>query len=111
MRAARQFTFILVAGRVFGGMPAAGGEPARQVFGAQVTPSAGPAEPHGSYAGGCLAGAVALPETGPGWQAMRLSRNRNWGFGLRFRGCGSAQFRVAKGFSPSIGLRCLFVTL
>jgi penicillin-insensitive murein endopeptidase len=22
---------------------------------------------------------VELPETGPGWQAMRLSRNRNWG--------------------------------
>ena len=33
----------------------------------------------GRYARGCLAGAVRLPETGPGWQAMRLSRNRNWG--------------------------------
>jgi len=58
---------------------AQGTEPARQVFGAQVTPSTGPAAPHGSYARGCLAGAVALPETGPGWQAMRLGRNRNWG--------------------------------
>ena len=27
---------------------------------------------------GCQAGAVQLPETGPTWQAMRLSRNRNW---------------------------------
>nr|WP_246002415.1 penicillin-insensitive murein endopeptidase [Pacificibacter maritimus] len=36
-------------------------------------------ESFGSYAKGCLAGAKQLPETGPTWQAMRLSRNRNWG--------------------------------
>ena len=52
---------------------------ANQVFGAQAAPSAGAAAAHGSYAKGCIAGAVELPETGPGWQAMRLSRNRNWG--------------------------------
>jgi penicillin-insensitive murein endopeptidase len=28
---------------------------------------------------GCLAGAVTLPITGPTWQVMRLSRDRNWG--------------------------------
>ena len=33
----------------------------------------------GFYAKGCLAGAAALPIDGPAWQAMRLSRNRNWG--------------------------------
>jgi penicillin-insensitive murein endopeptidase len=33
----------------------------------------------GSYAKGCLRGAVALPVSGPGWEVMRLSRNRNWG--------------------------------
>jgi penicillin-insensitive murein endopeptidase len=33
----------------------------------------------GSYAKGCLAGGVALPINGRGWQVMRLSRNRNWG--------------------------------
>jgi penicillin-insensitive murein DD-endopeptidase len=33
----------------------------------------------GGYSRGCVAGAVQLPETGPTWQAMRLSRNRNWG--------------------------------
>ena len=33
---------------------------------------------HGGYAKGCLAGGVELPETGATWQAMRLSRNRNW---------------------------------
>ena len=35
--------------------------------------------PIGSYAKGCAAGLVELPETGPTWQAMRLSRKRNFG--------------------------------
>ena len=58
---------------------AAAAEVAKYVFGAMRAPSTDPAEPHGSYARGCLSGAIKLPETGPGWQAMRLSRNRNWG--------------------------------
>jgi penicillin-insensitive murein endopeptidase len=33
----------------------------------------------GFYSKGCVAGAVALPVDGENWQAMRLSRNRNWG--------------------------------
>lgn len=33
----------------------------------------------GAPALGCIAGARALPPDGPGWQAVRLSRNRNWG--------------------------------
>ncbi len=33
----------------------------------------------GSFARGCLAGAVALPVDGESWQVMRLNRNRNWG--------------------------------
>jgi len=53
--------------------------PAKELFGAQSLPSAQRAAPIGSYAKGCLAGAVQLPETGPSWQAMRLSRNRHWG--------------------------------
>ena len=53
--------------------------PAKQLFGRKTTPTAPPARPIGSYAKGCLAGAVALPITGPTWQVMRLSRNRNWG--------------------------------
>ena len=53
--------------------------PAKSVFGAQSAPSPFPANAFGGYARGCLAGAVQLPMTGPGWQAMRLSRNRNWG--------------------------------
>jgi penicillin-insensitive murein endopeptidase len=33
----------------------------------------------GWYSKGCLAGGVHLADTGPDWQAMRLSRNRAWG--------------------------------
>ncbi|PZX10775.1 penicillin-insensitive murein endopeptidase [Celeribacter halophilus] len=53
--------------------------PAKLLFGPVATPSSHTSESFGSYSKGCLAGAVALPESGPTWQAMRLSRNRNWG--------------------------------
>jgi penicillin-insensitive murein endopeptidase len=53
-------------------------EPAKQFFGAKPVSSQGTAAPYGSYAKGCIGGAVQLAETGPTWQAMRLSRNRNW---------------------------------
>ncbi|MEM9636579.1 MAG: penicillin-insensitive murein endopeptidase [Pseudomonadota bacterium] len=53
-------------------------EPAKQLFGAKRAASAGAPAPFGSYAKGCVAGAAQLAETGPTWQAMRLSRNRNW---------------------------------
>jgi penicillin-insensitive murein DD-endopeptidase len=53
--------------------------PARELFGRKTTPLAGPARAIGSYADGCLEGAVALPISGPGWRVMRLSRDRNWG--------------------------------
>jgi penicillin-insensitive murein endopeptidase len=52
---------------------------AKQLFGAKGNASNLPPAPFGSYAKGCLAGGTRLPETGPTWQAMRLSRNRNWG--------------------------------
>ena len=58
---------------------AAAAEPAKFTFGAMAAPAPGTPAAHGRYAAGCLAGAVPLPETGPGWQAMRLSRNRYWG--------------------------------
>ncbi len=58
----------------------AGAEPlAKQQFGAKSSGSKQRAAAFGSYAKGCVAGAVQLPETGLTWQAMRLSRNRNWG--------------------------------
>ena len=52
---------------------------AKARFGAAAAPSAQAPEPLGGYSRGCAAGNVALPETGDSWQAMRLSRNRNWG--------------------------------
>ncbi|WP_296761594.1 penicillin-insensitive murein endopeptidase [Sediminimonas sp.] len=52
--------------------------PAKALFGKQSTGSEHTPAAYGGYAGGCVAGAVQLPETGPTWQAMRLSRNRNW---------------------------------
>lgn len=52
---------------------------AKELFGAKKSGSSQKARAHGSYAKGCAAGLEQLPETGPTWQAMRLSRNRNWG--------------------------------
>lgn len=52
---------------------------AKTLFGAAATPAPLSARAIGTYARGCLSGAVALPVDGPAWQAMRLSRNRNWG--------------------------------
>ena len=51
---------------------------AKRLFGAKSFASSQPSAAYGSYAKGCLAGAEQLTETGPTWQAMRLSRNRNW---------------------------------
>jgi len=51
---------------------------AKNLFGAASSGSNQSPEALGGYARGCQAGAVQLPETGPTWQAMRLSRNRNW---------------------------------
>ncbi|WIY27560.1 penicillin-insensitive murein endopeptidase [Parasedimentitalea psychrophila] len=58
---------------------ASGETAAKQLFGAKPNGSQQQPAPIGSYAKGCVAGAVQLPETGATWQAMRLSRNRNWG--------------------------------
>lgn len=55
------------------------GPPARDLFGAAKSPAPLAARAIGFYAKGCLAGGKALPVDGPAWQAMRLSRNRNWG--------------------------------
>ncbi len=47
---------------------------------AQVrTPSPGPPQVIGFYSAGCIQGAQALPLEGPGYEAIRVSRNRYWG--------------------------------
>lgn len=55
------------------------GVPAKSLFGAKPEPSTQASRAFGGHSQGCLAGGVQLSETGPTWQAMRLSRNRNWG--------------------------------
>ena len=60
-------------------MPLAAQDLANVLFAAADAPSQQSAMPVGTYAKGCAAGLVELPETGPGWQAMRLSRQRNFG--------------------------------
>ena len=57
-------------------MPA---DAAKRHFGSVKTAAAGDPRTIGSYARGCMAGAVALPVNGENWQVMRLARNRNWG--------------------------------
>jgi penicillin-insensitive murein endopeptidase len=52
---------------------------ANSLFGAHKTGSQQTPKVVGFYSKGCVAGAEQLPETGPTWQAMRLSRNRHWG--------------------------------
>lgn len=52
---------------------------ARQLFGAKSAPTRQEPTPIGFYSRGCAAGLQALPESGPTWQAMRLSRNRTYG--------------------------------
>lgn len=58
---------------------AAAERPAKELFGTVALPADLPAEPIGFYSRGCMAGAMQLAPDGPYWQAMRLSRNRQWG--------------------------------
>lgn len=73
-----RFGFILATLLAFAA-PLCAQTPAKELFGAQTTPSGGWNTPFGSYSRGCLRSGQQLAETGPSWQAMRLSRNRNWG--------------------------------
>ncbi|MEW5963945.1 MAG: penicillin-insensitive murein endopeptidase [Pseudomonadota bacterium] len=52
---------------------------AKTLFGAAKAPAPLAARAIGYYSRGCLSGARQLAIDGPAWQAMRLSRNRNWG--------------------------------
>ena len=42
-------------------------------------PAPGPTQVIGFYTAGCIQGAEALPLQGPGYEAIRVSRNRYWG--------------------------------
>ncbi|GLQ35366.1 penicillin-insensitive murein endopeptidase [Amylibacter marinus] len=52
---------------------------ARFLLGAKTEGSHQKPQSIGFYSKGCLAGGVELAPNGPTWQAMRLSRGRNWG--------------------------------
>ena len=56
--------------------------PAKDLFAAEHSPSAGAPEIFGSYAKGCLAGAMHLPSDGTDYQTMRPSRRRAFGHPL-----------------------------
>ena len=73
------FLFALSISAILHLNPAAAQIKANVMFGAKNSASQQQPNAFGRYAKGCLAGAVQLPETGPTWQAMRLSRNRSWG--------------------------------
>jgi penicillin-insensitive murein endopeptidase len=71
---------FLVILAMLAALPAAAKDkPANELFGAAQLPAQLPPEPIGFYSRGCMAGGVALPPDGAHWQAMRLSRNRQWG--------------------------------
>ncbi|MFV0384215.1 penicillin-insensitive murein endopeptidase [Paracoccus sp. (in: a-proteobacteria)] len=72
--------FLTAAALIAGLAAPAMSEPlAKDVFGSFRNAAQGPAVSIGSYSRGCAQGLQQLPESGPGWQAMRLSRDRNWG--------------------------------
>ncbi len=72
-------TIILTSVLILSGQAGVAETKANKLFGAKKSASQQLPDAFGTYAKGCLAGAVQMPESGPTWQAMRLSRNRNWG--------------------------------
>ncbi len=73
------YSLIAALALAIAAAPAQAAPLAKDLFGAEAKPSAQDPMPIGTYAKGCAAGLVQLPESGPTWQAMRLSRGRNFG--------------------------------
>jgi penicillin-insensitive murein DD-endopeptidase len=59
--------------------PAAGANAKASAWPAMAAPSGGPSQVIGGYGAACIAGALALPLEGPGYQAVDLSRRRFYG--------------------------------
>ena len=72
-------TLLTIAAIGLSAQPTLAETEARFLLGGKSTGSKQSPHAHGSYAKGCLAGGQELAQTGPTWQAMRLSRGRNWG--------------------------------
>ena len=69
---------VFIASLLFSTAVAVGSGPPEE-WGRVLSPSAGPARVIGGPASGCVAGAARLPPDGIGYQAIRLSRHRNFG--------------------------------
>lgn len=69
---------VLMAALVMGGSACAEAGSAADPWAAIRQPAAGGAQSMGTPAAGCIAGAVALPLEGEGYQVLRPGRNRFW---------------------------------
>lgn len=70
---------VVLGACLFSALSIAGPAQSEPTFTSVSMPSHGPTRVIGSYAGGCIGGAVALPLEGPGFEVIRVSRNRYWG--------------------------------
>ena len=70
---------LIILSIVFNAQTAFAEKQARYLFSALSLPSKQSPNAFGSYSKGCLAGGEEMLESGPTWQVMRLSRDRNWG--------------------------------
>ena len=61
------------------GVLALAGTALAATWGDVAKPSPGPTQIFGGPAAGCIAGAAQLPADGPGYQAIRVQRNRHYG--------------------------------
>ncbi len=76
---ARLLAGLAIAATLAGPGPAGAEQLAKNLFSAEQLPAATAPQSIGFYSKGCFAGGVAIPMTGPTWEVMRPSRNRNWG--------------------------------
>jgi penicillin-insensitive murein endopeptidase len=75
----RMTTCLLAASLALLSHPLKAADPAAPRWAAASQPTSGPTHAVGGHGLGCISGAVALPPDGPGWQVVRVSRNRFWG--------------------------------
>lgn len=66
---------LLIGGLLCAALSAEARKP-RSAWHAVTRPTAGPAQVIGGYAGGCISGAIPLPEQGVGYETIRRWRNR-----------------------------------
>jgi penicillin-insensitive murein DD-endopeptidase len=114
MREMRGAAPLLVALILLAGAgPAVGAETRANAWSRIGDPSDGPSRAIGGVAHGCLTGAVRLPDDGPGFEVIRLSRHRDFGhpqliafierLGRRARAAGLPSFYVGDMAQPRGG--------